>query len=53
MIEIGQTPNDFMGNTIFKEWIYEIDYTTILAGIIMMDPPDNIEQVKEEIRKCG
>ena len=46
MRELGQKPNDFMEKILFKEWVYDIDYTPILYVIIMMDPPSNIDQFK-------
>ena len=46
MRELGQKPNEFMENTLFKELIYDIDYTSILYVIIMIDPYSNIEQFK-------
>ena len=46
MRELGQKPNEFMEKTLFKELIYDIDYTTVLSVIIMVDPPWNKEQFK-------
>ena len=46
MRELGQKPNEFMEKTLFKELIYDIDYTSILYVIIMIDPYSNIEQFK-------
>ena len=53
MIYIGNKPNEFTEKTLFKESMQDVDYTPILAGIGMMDPPDSIEKFKVEIRKFG
>ena len=42
-----------MIKTLFKYIIHDIFYDPILSGIKFINPPVNIEQVKEEIRKCG
>ena len=42
-----------MEKKLFKELIQDIYYTSLLPGLYTMDPPSSIEQVKEEMRKCG
>ena len=47
MGELGQKPKELMEKKLFKEWIYDIDYTPTLSVIITIDPPDDIKQVNE------
>ena len=35
-----------MENTLFKEWVYDNEYTPILSIIILIGPYANIEQLK-------
>ena len=41
-----------MEKTLFKKRIPDIVYTPIFNGINILDPPDNIYQVKSVTRKC-
>ena len=42
-----------MEKELFKENIQDVDYTPILNGIDMMDPPYSIGQLKAEVSKYG
>lgn len=46
-------PKRFIDKALSKECTSDINYTPVLAGIYMVDPPDNIDKVKVEIRQWG
>ena len=44
-------PNEITEKRLCKEIISDTNYNPIISGINMMEPPDNIEKVKSDIRK--
>ena len=53
MIFLAQKPNNLVDKTLFKEHTQDVDYTPVLSGLDMMDPPSIIEEVMAKIRKFG
>ena len=48
---LGQQPYELTEKTISKELIYNIKYNPFHAGLNTTELPDNIEQVKAQIKK--